>query len=234
MTEVRFTFDWYDDLLGRVQDAGLTFRPFGREVPPRTAVLRHDVDFSPRKAVRMAELEADRGVTATYFFLLSSQLYNPLNADTRETIAAIADLGHDVGLHFDSHQYWEGEPDHADLADQIDAERSVLAKVVDDPTDIVAFHNPPEWTLGREFSGFTHTYEPRYFEEVVYVADSNQRWRTEPPFADGVPDRIQILTHPVQWGDTDEPKNEHLRTEETYFRDRIHERVERGLTDNNY
>ena len=33
--------------------------------------IRHDVDFSPRKAVQMAEIELNSGIQSTYYILLS-------------------------------------------------------------------------------------------------------------------------------------------------------------------
>lgn len=39
--------------------------------------LRHDIDFSPKNAAIMAELEKLHGVSSTYTVLLSGQFYNP-------------------------------------------------------------------------------------------------------------------------------------------------------------
>lgn len=228
MDQITFTFDEYESLLEELQRGDYRFQSFRDPITDGTLLLRHDVDFSPRKAVRMAEIEAELGITATYFFLLSAPVYNVFSRQIRERVREIERLGHDVGLHFDSHQYWSDRPDDGALRDRILGERDALSAIAE-LTDVIAFHNPPEWTLGITFAGFTHTYEPRYFEQIGYVADSNQRWRGEPPLPDGVPDALQLLTHPVLWGDSDRSKDEHLREAYEDAEAQLHRRIDGAM-----
>lgn len=72
MREVAFTFDWYDKLIETLAIERYTFADFDEDLGDGSVLLRHDVDWSPRKAVRLAEIEADHGATSTYFFLVSS------------------------------------------------------------------------------------------------------------------------------------------------------------------
>jgi hypothetical protein len=135
-----------------------------------------------------------------------------------------------VGVHFDSHQYWDGQPDDERLTAAIRSEQDALATLIN-ISEVTAFHNPPEWTLGSVFDGIEHTYEPRYFQEIEYIADSNQRWRTNPPFSNGFPNRFQLLTHPVQWGETDQSKNEHLRTARDRRITSVSDAIDRAMLD---
>lgn len=232
MESVSFTFDWYGSFLSRFREVGRSFQPFDAEPGPPSIFLRHDVDFSPRKALRMAGIEAERDVSATYFFLLTSPLYNGFDAEIRRVVAEIEDLGHEVGLHFDASQYWDGEPEEEVLTDQINEELRAMDTFVDDPIDVIAFHNPEDWVLDRTFDDFSHTYEPRFFSEMAYVADSNHRWRTDPPFPDGIPETVQVLTHPVLWDDADRTKNEVLRIERERYRDRVDHAINAAMIDN--
>lgn len=168
-------------------------------------LLRHDVDLSPERALSMARIENDLGITATYFFLLGTPLYNPLSAPVRNLMNGVASLGHDVGLHFSTHQYWPTTrpPEEANIAEAVRRERDVLETVVPDVVSTVSFHVPPPWVLRRTFEGFPSTYEPRFFEEIEYLADSGQRWRDEGvalPDDDGP---LQVLMHPGLWGHED-------------------------------
>ena len=61
--------------------------------------LRHDIDVSVKRALTLAEIEADCGVRATYMFIPNSRLYNIRN--DRDTLLRIDSLGHEVALHFD-------------------------------------------------------------------------------------------------------------------------------------
>ena len=200
-----FTHEWYEGFLRRLRSAGYEFGTF--ETPPRSGevLLRHDLDLSLRRAVKVARIEAEQGVTAAYFLLLTSPLYNAMDGQSRAAIREVASLGHEVGLHFDTHQYWAADtpPSPEAVVERVREEQSVLASIVDDPLETVSFHVPPEWVLGESFPGLRSAYEPAYFEDVEYVADSGQRWRSEPPFADGRPDAAQVLTHPGLWGETD-------------------------------
>lgn len=202
--DVTYTFDWYRDFLERFQQADVTFRSFDTTDDTGSVLLRHDVDLLPPCALDVARIEAARDITATYFFQLTSPLYNPLQDSTRELIRDISSLGHDVGLHFSTHQYWDVDdpPPERELVDRVRRELEILAHVVD-PVAIVSFHIPPSWVVSRRFEEFTSTYEPRFIEEIDYVADSNQRWRDRPPLQHGIPDALQVLTHPGLWGETD-------------------------------
>jgi hypothetical protein len=204
LAEVEFTYPWYRDFLRRLStryDVG----PLSAGLGPGRVALRHDVDLSLEDAVRMARIEADLGVSATYCVLLTSPLYNPLERAHRDGIEELATLGHEVALHFDTHQYWapEEEPDPAAVTAAVETERSTLDTLTDDDVETVSFHVPPDWVLDCEFEAFRSAYAPAYFGEVEYVADSGQRWREDPPDVDAIGESAQVLTHPGLWGDSD-------------------------------
>lgn len=58
-------------------------------------ILRHDVDSSPFKALRMAILESQMGIVSTYYFRHTKNVFKP------EIISKINDLGHEVGYHYE-------------------------------------------------------------------------------------------------------------------------------------
>ncbi|WP_436911232.1 hypothetical protein [Halosimplex marinum] len=236
MRNVEFTFEWYGELLDLLDSRGYSFAVYDDEIPSDSVLMRHDVDWSPRKAVRMAEIEAERGVTATYFFLVSSPFYNCSNSEIRGYIDRIQRLGHDIGLHFSTHQHFDSTPDQREKGQQpadsevsarVNRERSVLETVTDGSVDVVSFHNPPEWVFRRAFPDFISTYETQFFESIEYFGDSVQRWRSEPPFqGEELPTRMQILTHPVLWGESDGSVVDRLREERDYHRKAINDHLD--------
>ena len=66
-------------------------------------ILRHDVDFSPEAACRMAQLEANLDIKATYFILLSPPYYNLLSEKYVDFPRRLIEMGHEIGLHYDVH-----------------------------------------------------------------------------------------------------------------------------------
>ena len=197
-----YTFDAYRSFVETLREAGHEFRRF-EELSGRAVVLRHDVDLSPSHAEEMARLEADLDVESTYCFMLTSPAYDVL--EHVDTLEAIQSLGHDVELHFDPHFYWGERPGTETLESAVRAERETLERLLGTPVKVVSFHMPPEWALGAEFDGFVNAYGPRFFEDVTYVSDSRQKWRTETPFDDDVPEQLQVLVHPGLWTDDGRP-----------------------------
>ncbi|MBV0925455.1 hypothetical protein KTS45_14705 [Halomicroarcula limicola] len=226
--EMNFSFEWYEEFVRDVDAAGYEFGRYGDPVESGTALLRHDVDLSPERALRMARIEDEQDVHSTYFFLVSSPVYNVLNEDTREVLTAIQDLGHDVGLHFSTHQYWSPEdvPETDEpIAERVAQEWDILSTVAD-PIETVSFHIPPERVLRHEFDGFPSTYEPRFFSEIGYCGDSSQRWRSDPPEVDRFGSKMQILTHPGLWGEDDDSFEARVREGVAEMRERTSDYAE--------
>lgn len=201
---VEFTHRWYRTFLQRLQADGYDFRSFSSPLDEGSVVLRHDVDLSIDAAVTMAHIEADLGIQSTYCILLSSSLYNPLEGKYREALREIDALGHEVALHFSTHEYWSADrqPTVDAIERRVRDERAVLETVVP-ATETVSFHRPPPWVLNRSFDDFRNTYAPAYFGDIGYIADSSQRWREDPPAIDDLPETFQLLTHPGLWGEDD-------------------------------
>ena len=200
-----YTFDNYRSFLQSFLDDGYEFRGF-EDLDGPSVVIRHDIDLYPGQALQMARLEADLGVKTTYCFMLTSPAYDVL--DHVDAIETIRSLGHDVALHFDPHFYWEERPGTEALQSNVRAEAETLERLIGTPIDTVSFHMPPEWALGAEFDGFENTYQPRFFEDIQYISDSRQKWRTQSPFAGERPEQVQILVHPGLWTEEGRPMAE--------------------------
>ena len=195
-----------------------TFESVRQDCPD--VILRHDVDVSLEAAVEIGEIERDMGVQATYFVMISNSFYNIHSYEGRRSLARLCDLGHHVGLHFDTTHYANGDGG-GDFAGAIEHEFRVLAAVIGEPIGIISFHNPVPELVNRERSeGFpAHTYEPRFFRDLTYVADSGGEWRfggpfERPGFREGR--AIHLLTHPIWWMH-DEPDPDTVSTLKRYI-----------------
>ena len=114
-----FTLRTYQVLLKSIEKSGgecITFEQYcairqgldgAKALPERFVILRHDVDKKPWNSVRMAELEAQMGVKASYYFRIGKSSNNP------ECIKRIAALGHEIGYHYEDMSLCRGNHDKA-------------------------------------------------------------------------------------------------------------------------
>lgn len=196
-----FTLDAYRTLLhalcGRWRVGPLTL-----DAAPGSLLLRHDVDFSPALALRMAEVEADLGVRSTYFVALHL-LYNPHAPQHAAAIRRMAALGHTIGLHYDSPLYDPATTPAARLA-LLTQHVAVLQDLAATQIRAIARHNPSV-TGDDPFAAGTpylNAYDRALFADAVYISDSCRGWRdgglaacwTAP-----APPRIYLLIHPEVW-----------------------------------
>lgn len=72
------------------------FKEFERSNSNKVIILRHDVDLLPGNSLATARLENSLGVTGSYYFRSIPETYNPA------IIQEIADLGHEVGYHYET------------------------------------------------------------------------------------------------------------------------------------
>ena len=102
-----FTLRSYQSLLVAFQQAGYHFQTFQELMTTpcevKSVVMRHDVDELAWNALKMAQLENKLGVRSTYFFRIVKQSNVP------EVIRQIAELGHEIGYHYEDLAFAEGD-----------------------------------------------------------------------------------------------------------------------------
>ncbi len=178
-------------------------------------ILRHDVEFSPRRAYELAKVEKEYGIYSTYFFQISNNAYNILSKENKDRIIAIHKMGHKVGLHFHLH----GSDDLEEIKQRIQYECHVMSYVLGLEIDRFSFHRPSRLVLENVvvIPEMINAYAPPYFtyskniqdidfsNNIKYISDSQGRWnylvQWDSPcheFFELHP-RIQILCHPYLW-----------------------------------
>jgi hypothetical protein len=177
------------------------FEPFGTESEEPHVLWRHDVDASVHRAARLASIEAEEDVRATYFFSFHSSFYNLLERPVLDAARTALRPGHWLGLHFDS-----SFPGSGDLADRIEREAAQLGDLLERPVTAFSFHNPglvnDDLALEDDtVAGLVNAYGRGVRERYRYVSDSNGYWRHESLFdvLTEPPPRLHVLTHPEWW-----------------------------------
>ncbi len=215
----RFSPQAYRDLLAALLARGYAVRDFETARSDRAdLILRHDIDVRPGYALPMAEIEAVLGVSASYFVLTTSPLYNVAAADSRAALGRLLQLGHRVELHFDPAAY----PADTDREAAAARECDWLAGITGQPVRMLSFHRPSPDLLNNPapLAGRPHAYQPRFFSAMGYCSDSRGGWRNGEPLrhaAVAAGTALQLLTHPIWWLGDGEPQAALQR----YLRERV-------------
>ncbi len=94
-----FTLLKYRELIETIRSTGYsTTSVHDYIVSPadRCIILRHDVDRAVDRNLSMARLEAEHGIRSTYYFRHVEGVFIP------EAIREVAELGHEVGFHYET------------------------------------------------------------------------------------------------------------------------------------
>lgn len=110
MTNMLFSFNAYNKLIELILESErpiigiekfLIDRNAGTPINDKLVAIRHDVDYSPLRALKMAQIEAEYEISTTYYI---RRKFFDNNVDIIRQIAA---LGHEIGYHYeevDTHQ----------------------------------------------------------------------------------------------------------------------------------
>jgi hypothetical protein len=167
-------------------------------------ILRHDVDYSPQAALELAEQESARGIHATYFLLPNSLYYNLLDPAHAEVPKRLADLGHEVGLHYDARLFRSFTPDRWEHLMRVQI--AVLEMLSGAAVTSVAMHQPAlhgDDPL-RGAVGVLNAYDDRFVREMPYYSDSCRAWRDEAWSTLAV----HRALHPINWSVRDRNRSE--------------------------
>ncbi len=228
-----FTFAVYQKILDTLVETGYTFETVAEalenenrgtadgETGKKICIIRHDVDHSPKKALKMALLEKQKNIHATYYFRFLKNIYQP------DTMKKIEEMGHEVGYHYETLCKKKGDKDQAwalfleelaDMRKHVDIKTacmhgSPMCKY--NNLDIWQEHKPEEaGLLGEAYLSFD-------FSKWFYFSDTGRRWDSKYSVRDGVtngkntdvissfqlirfikrekPDKLYITAHPSKW-----------------------------------
>jgi hypothetical protein len=168
-------------------------------------ILRHDIDFCVQAAREMAMVEASKNLFSTYFFMLRTPFYNLFTAENTNAIRDILAAGHRIGLHFDRMPYPNASV--AELNAALNREAALLSNWFETEIKIVSYHRP----IAREVEGHAegshpllNTYMDTFTKKIKYFSDSQGAFRFGHPFESETFQKrlpIQILIHPIWWGE---------------------------------
>jgi hypothetical protein len=195
----------------------------------RFVVWRHDIDVSPHRALALARVEHERDLRSTYFVWLHSPMYHFFELEIVNILKSIVELGHDIGLHFDTGYY--GYLDKSALERVIGSECKLLEVVIGKKIDCLSYHDPGvgfpnygQYSIDELSALYPHYFETslcdrintygQYFRENVhYCSDSNGYWRfrkLKDVLQDPAVKNLQVLTHPEWWQKSPMPPRQRI------------------------
>lgn len=199
-----FTEVFYGELLDQAK-ARFRFVLLGDDLSEDgICVWRHDIDMSPHRAYRLAQMEADRGLHANYFVMFGSRFYNPFEPEVTQILRRISDLGHPIGLHFDISA--QRPSDVAGLEVALAKEADMLSSLIRAPVKSFTLHDPTKaavFSLDKPVHGdLLNGSASSLVSTFAYCSDSNGLWRylrLQDVIADNTVTRLYALTHAEWW-----------------------------------
>jgi len=179
----------------------VTFSEFAAgDNDPNAVAIRHDVDHDAEHALRFARWEAERGIRASYYLLPTAPYWD---SDARRCGLAIAELGHEVGVHNDALAYCEGDAGRAlvQLRAWVEEMRSWGLDVRG-----MADHGGSGWNNTDLWRVLDYTpadvgldYEAYLLHRLGtnYISDNRGTWRA--PLARQPDRQAHLLVHPCHW-----------------------------------
>lgn len=229
-----FSLEMYRELCRALVDTGYQAWPIARYVeaspihnggtyPPYLVLLRHDIDRRPRTAVRMALLERELRLEATYYVRMVAGAFRPA------LLSQIEAMGHEVGFHYETLSKAGGDGERAIAL--FEEELSRLRQVCQVRTismhgrSLSPYDNRDLWKQYdyRAFGLSGEAYLSIDYGEVAYFTDTGRVWnddrhnvRDRAPGSQGIPriestadlialirsrtiPRLCISAHPNRW-----------------------------------
>ncbi len=206
MIESQFSYENYRKILLNFKECLCDFS----EVSDKNSfvLIRHDVEFSTQRALRIAKIENSEGVKSSFLFQVRSNAYNVLSIFNREIIEKISELGHKVGLHLYVSHIKKNDWNRLEL--ELYKQKEILEFAIGKKIDRFSFHRPPEWVLNRRddlICDLINMYGESFFEfspepkSIKYIADSKHQFKYGDPQENIKFSKIQLLLHPDEWSD---------------------------------
>jgi hypothetical protein len=163
-----FTLKSYASIIEAGLLAGYEFRTVGQHLQApdmpnaiHHIVVRHDVDRRPGNALAMARLEAESGIASTYYFRVIGSAF-----DTG-IIAQIAELGHEIGYHYEDFHTANYDEDIA--IQMFESNLRKLREIA--PIKTIAMHGSPFSKFNNMKIWEYHSFEDHHVMDCILSFD---------------------------------------------------------------
>lgn len=180
-----FTLKKYKALIRALHNGGYKFVTMSELIeaqkqnwPMRQALccMRHDVDLRANQSLRVARIEHDMGIKATYYFRVTK------GSNVPSIIRQIAALGHEIGYHYEDMAICHGDTEKAyeHFKTNLEYFRTYY------PVKTICMHGAPTSQFDGRDLWKSHDYkelgiicEPYLdldYSRILYLTDTGRRW----------------------------------------------------------
>lgn len=199
-----FSLKKYIELIIFFKNLDYKFKLFQDNIrPSKNIILRHDVDIDIDSALLIAKIEKGMRVKSTFFFLISSNLYNVLTYENQKKITEIKNMGHEIGLHFDFSIYQELDKNL--INEKIVLQKNILENIIRKKIKTISIHRPGNIINLNKYkiNSLINVYSKKFTKKINYFSDSKGNWKYGYPpnlkIFNKEKQSIQLLTHPIWW-----------------------------------
>ena len=196
-----FTTEKITQLYKALLQQGFSFFTFKEylenKTPSKYIILRHDVEQKYAIALKFAQIQHSLGIKGTYYFRILPECFKP------EVVRKIAELGHEVGYHYDDLAQCKGDYGKAiaRFEKNLNTLRSIapVATICMDGSPLSKYDNKDLWNVTpspslslpqspppslppsppRPYHAYNLLGEPYFdldFNKVFYLTDTGRRW----------------------------------------------------------
>ena len=174
-----FTLPVYIKLLEILQRERYTFNTFEfyqYKTDEKFVLLRHDVDRLPGNSLEFAKIQNKFGIKGSYYFRTVPQSFD------EEIIKKIADLGHEIGYHYENLDHSQGDYEKAinDFESNLEKFRKIypIKTICMHGSPLSRFDNRDIWKKYdyRDYGIIGEPYFDIDFDQVFYLTDTGRRW----------------------------------------------------------
>lgn len=206
-----FSFDDYKEIIRLIKATGNYTSTYEEALgKDKFILMRHDVEYSVKRAYDLAKVESSMDFTSTFFFQWTNNSYNILSRRNLDMVKDMHERGQTIGLHF----ALNGMTDMEQVRKQIVKEMHMLSEMLGFEITQFSVHRPSPDVLRENIKlpNIINAYQDDFFTfaenvtdesklNVKYMSDANHIWRYGYPTEENIfnHDKIQILTHPFAW-----------------------------------
>ena len=142
-------------------------------------IMRHDVDRMLPAAIRMAKLEAEFGISASYYVRMTQNVFKP------DAIKSLLHLGHEIGYHYEVLSKAKGDLNKS--IDIFEAELKKLREIV--PISTISMHGSPlrQWNNldlwnvcdFKDYKVIAETTLSINYSNIYYFTDTGRNWNAK-------------------------------------------------------